>query len=70
MTTIKTSGDALTVRKACERLKISRRHLMHLIATGKLPGSYKLGLLRFIPRESVERRGREVEVWRARHARK
>ena len=66
MTMTKVTGDALTVREACGRLGVSRRHLMHLIAAGKLPGSYKLGLLRFIPRESVEQRAREAAVWKRR----
>jgi excisionase family DNA binding protein len=60
----------MTTKQAAERLGISLRHLMHLIAQGKLPGSYKLGMQRFIPSKAVEARVRQVEKWRASHAHK
>ncbi len=64
------TSDVMTTKQAAERLRISLRHLMFLIAQGKLPGSYKLGMQRFIPRKAVETRIREVSEWRATHAHK
>lgn len=63
-------NDALTTRQACEHLDIGLRRLQVLLAEGKLPGSFKVGLQRFIPRAAVEARIREVAKWRARHASK
>ncbi len=53
--------DVMTTREAAARLGISLRRLMALIAAGKLPGSFKVGLLRYIPREVVEARLRWKE---------
>jgi hypothetical protein len=50
----------LTTREAQVALGISWRRLMTLLAEGKLPGSYKLGLLWQIPRSAIEARRREV----------
>jgi excisionase family DNA binding protein len=60
--------DAMTTREACEQLDIGLRRLQVRLAEGKLPGSFKVGLQRFIPRDAVEARMREVAKWRARHA--
>jgi excisionase family DNA binding protein len=64
------TSDVMTTKQAAKRLRISLRHLMFLIAEGKLPGSYKLGMQRFIPRKAVESRIREVAKWKASHARR
>lgn len=47
--------DALTVRQTAERLGVTQRYIMMLIAEGKLEGSFKLGMQRFVPRSAVER---------------
>jgi excisionase family DNA binding protein len=65
-----TKRNVMTTREACERLRISLRRLQVLLAEGKLPGSYKLGMQRFIPSKAVEARIRQVEKWRASHAHK
>jgi excisionase family DNA binding protein len=62
------SEDALTVRETAARLGVSIRQVMTLVANGQLPGSYKLGLIRLIPRHAVEQRMRRVKQWKARHA--
>jgi excisionase family DNA binding protein len=62
------SEDALTVRETAARLGVSIRQVMTLVADGKLSGSYKLGLIRLIPRRAVEERMRQVKQWKARHA--
>lgn len=63
-------GGVMTTKQAAERLGISLRHLMFLIAQGELPGSFKLGMQRFIPCKAVEARIRHVEKWKASHAHK
>ena len=50
----------LTTREAQVVLGISLRRLMALLAEGKLPGSYKVGLLWQIPQSAIEARRREV----------
>jgi Helix-turn-helix domain len=52
--------SVLNTREAQLALGISRRRLMALLAEGKLPGSYKLGLLWQIPRSAIEARRQEV----------
>jgi excisionase family DNA binding protein len=47
--------DALTVKETAQRLGVSHRYVMQLIAEGKLEGSFILGHMRFIPRSAVER---------------
>ena len=54
-------ANILTSRKAAFWLGISLRRLMALLAEGKLPGSYKLGLIWQIPQSTVEARIRERE---------
>jgi excisionase family DNA binding protein len=61
---------ALTTREACEHLDIGLRRLQVLLAEGKLTGSFKVGLQRFIPREAIEARILEVAKWKARRASK
>lgn len=53
--------NLLTTREAALRLAISIRRLMALLAEGKLPGSYKVGLIWQIPQSAVETRIRERE---------
>jgi excisionase family DNA binding protein len=65
-----TRKEAMTTKEACQRLGIGLRRLQVLLAEGKLPGSYKVGLLRFIPKRSVEKRAQEVAEWRRIHASK
>ena len=62
--TVGPANDVLTVRQTQEELGVSRRRIMQLLDEDKLPGSFKLGLQRFIPRSSVERRKRQVAKWR------
>lgn len=50
----------LTTREAQAELGISWRRLMALLAEGKLPGSYKLGLLWQIPQSAIEARRRQL----------
>jgi hypothetical protein len=50
----------LNTREAQVALGISWRRLMALLAEGKLPGSYKVGLLWQIPESAIEARRREV----------
>jgi len=64
------TSDALTTKEACMRLGIGLRRLQVLLAEGKLPGSFKVGLQRLIPRKAVEARMLEVSKWRAGHGRK
>ena len=59
------SEDALTIRETASRLGVSIRQVMGLIADNKLTGTYKFGLLRLVPKESVEARIRQVETWKA-----
>jgi excisionase family DNA binding protein len=65
-----TQIDVMTTNEACERLGIGLRRLQVLLAEGKIPGSFKLGLQRLIPRKAVEARVRQVDKWRAGHAHK
>jgi excisionase family DNA binding protein len=65
-----TQRDLMTTNEACERLGIGLRRLQVLLAEGKIPGSFKLGLQRLIPRKAVEARVRQVDKWRASHAHK
>ena len=58
----------LTTREAQVALRVSRRRLMALLADGKLPGSYKLGLLWQIPWAAIEVRRQELaKFYRTRH---
>ena len=50
----------LTTREAQTVLGISQRRLMALLAEGKLPGSYKLGLQWQIPPAAIQARVRQV----------
>jgi len=68
--TARTTTDVMTTKEACERLGIGLRRLQVLLTEGKLPGSFKNGLQRLIPRKAVEARIRELAQWRATHARK
>jgi excisionase family DNA binding protein len=70
MTATKVSGgpgDVLTVRETAAKLGVSIRQVMTLIADGKLAGTYKLGLMRLIPKQTVEHRIHQVEQWKASH---
>ena len=53
--------NLLTTREAALKLGISQRRLMALLAEGKLPGSYKVGLIWQIPLGAIEARIRERE---------
>lgn len=55
------AANIMTTREAALRLSISLRRLMALLAEGKLPGSYKVGLIWQIPQSAVEARIRERE---------
>jgi len=55
------------VRETATKLGVSIRQVMTLIADGKLPGTYKLGLMRLIPKQAVEHRIRRVQQWKASH---
>ena len=61
--------NVLTTREAAAKLDISLRRLMSLLAEGKLPGSYKVGLLWQIPQGAIEARTRERERFYARRRR-
>jgi len=50
-----------TTREAASELGISLRRLMTLLAEGKLPGSYKLGLVWQIPQSALDVRVKELE---------
>jgi excisionase family DNA binding protein len=64
------SDDAYTIREVASKLDVTRRHVMWLIEQGKLPGSYKFGMLRLIPKQAVEARLRHNKQGKARHAAK
>jgi excisionase family DNA binding protein len=53
------AANILTTRQAALKLGISLRRLMALLAEGKLPGSYKVGLIWQIPQAAIETRMRE-----------
>ena len=53
------AANILTTRQAALMLSISLRRLMALLAEGKLPGSYKVGLIWQIPLAAIETRIRE-----------
>jgi excisionase family DNA binding protein len=53
------AANILTTRQAALMLGISLRRLMALLAEGKLPGSYKVGLIWQIPQAAIETRIRE-----------
>lgn len=57
--------NILTAREAALKLGISLRRLMSLMAEGRLPGSYKVGLIWQIPLSAVEARIREREMFYA-----
>lgn len=59
------SSKPLTTRDAALRLGISIRRLMTLLAEGKFPGSYKVGLIWQIPQGAVKARIKERAI---RHA--
>jgi len=61
--------NVLTTREAALKLGISLRRLMGLLAEGKLPGSYKVGLIWQIPRSAIESRIKEKAGWYARRKR-
>jgi excisionase family DNA binding protein len=63
------AANVLTTREASMRLGISLRRLMALLAEGKLPGSYKVGLIRQIPEGAVEDRIKEKARFYAAHNR-
>ena len=54
----------MTTKEACQHLGIGLRRLQVLLAEGKLPGSFKVGLQRLIPRNAVEARLRGAAQWR------
>jgi excisionase family DNA binding protein len=64
------SDEAYTVLEAASKLDVTRRHVMWLIQQGRLPGSYKFGMLRLIPKQAVEARLRHNRQRKARHAAK
>ena len=51
--------NVLTTREAALKLGISIRRLMALLAEGRLPGSYKVGLVWQIPQAAIETRIKE-----------
>jgi len=55
------AANVFSTREAAMKLGISLRRLMGLLAEGKLPGSYKVGLMWQIPQSAVEARIRERE---------
>jgi hypothetical protein len=61
--------NVLTTREAALRLSISIRRLMALLAEGRLPGSYKVGLIWQIPLAAIETRVREKAKFYARRMR-
>jgi hypothetical protein len=61
--------NVLTTREAALKLGVSIRRLMALLAEGKLPGSYKVGLIWQIPQGAIKARFREKEVSFARSKR-
>lgn len=63
------AANVLTTREAALKLGISLRRLMALLAEGKLPGSYKIGLVWQIPQSAIETRTRERERFYARRKR-
>ncbi len=50
------TANVVTAREAASKLGISIRRLMSLLAEGRLPGAYKLGLIWQIPQEAIEAR--------------
>lgn len=64
------AANVLTTREASLRLGISLRRLMALLAEGKLPGSYKIGLIWQIPQGAVETRIKERERFYGQRKRK
>jgi hypothetical protein len=62
--------NILTTREAGLKLGISLRRLMALLAEGKLPGSYKVGLIWQIPHAAIESRISEKAGFNARRKRK
>ena len=62
--------EALTVRETAAKLGVSIRQVMALINEGKLPGTYKFGLIRLIPKHAIEDRIRRVQEWKVSHGRK
>lgn len=60
--------NVMTTREAALRLGISIRRLMSLLAEGKLPGAYKIGLIWQIPVSAVETRTREMAKFYSRRA--
>lgn len=60
------STNILTTREAALRLGISFRRLMAILAEGKLPGSYKVGLIWQIPQAAIEARIKEMTRHHAR----
>lgn len=63
------AASILTTRDAALKLGISLRRLMGLLAEGKLPGSYKIGLIWQIPLAAVETRIKERERFYAKRKR-
>ncbi len=55
------AANVLTTREAALKLGISLRRLMALLAEGKLPGSYKVGLMWQVPQSAVEARIKQRE---------
>ena len=55
------AANVLTTRDAALKLGISLRRLMALLAEGKLPGSYKVGLMWQVPQSAVEARIKQRE---------
>lgn len=53
------AANVLTTREAALKLGISIRRLMALLAEGRLPGSYKIGLIWQIPLGAIETRIKE-----------
>ena len=63
------AANVLTTRQAAIRLGVSLRRLMALLAQGKLPGSYKVGLIWQIPQAAVEDRMKQKVRFYAAHNR-
>jgi excisionase family DNA binding protein len=60
------AANVLTTREAALRLGISIRRLMALLAEGRLPGAYKVGLIWQIPQAAIETRVKEKAKFYAR----
>ncbi len=53
------AANVLTTRQAALKLGVSLRRLMALLAEGKLPGAYKVGLIWQIPQAAIKTRVEE-----------